>query len=167
MKLQNKKGAEKIISVYWFVILIMVAGTITYMVSIFYGQPYDVRDIESNIMMNNVADCLSKDGKLIPLESLKDNFLKECHLNFDALGEGGQYYLEVGFYEFGGSQLSEHMISEGNVNLKKFSEDSPKSNLVHASSKSFYVLNEENEGVPKELTVKIISIISKIEKNVA
>jgi len=39
---KNKRGMEKIVSIYWFAILIIVAGGIIYMVSIFYGDPYDV-----------------------------------------------------------------------------------------------------------------------------
>ena len=62
----NKRGAEKIISVYWFVILFLVAGTIAYSVSIFYGNPYDVREIESNILANKIADSNSN-GRILKI----------------------------------------------------------------------------------------------------
>ena len=51
---KNRIGAEKIISVYWFVILIIIAGAVVAMVSLFYGSPYDVRVTEANIMINQV-----------------------------------------------------------------------------------------------------------------
>ena len=88
----NKRGAEKIISVYWFVILFLVAGTIAYSVSIFYGDPYDVREIESNILTNKIADCLSENGKLkygLP-EKFEGVFLEECNLNFNTKDEEEQ-----------------------------------------------------------------------------
>src|SRR3989344_5603718 len=52
---KNRIGAEKIISVYWFVILIIIAGAVVAMVSLFYGSPYDVRVTEANIMINQVS----------------------------------------------------------------------------------------------------------------
>ena len=64
MKLFNKKGAGKILSPYWFVILVLIAGGVFAMVYAFYGAPYDVRWIESRILMNKVADCVSYEGKI-------------------------------------------------------------------------------------------------------
>ena len=63
-KLTDKKGTDKIISVYWFAVLFIVAGGIVYMTAIFYGEPYDVREIEANLLTNQIADCLSEGGKL-------------------------------------------------------------------------------------------------------
>ncbi len=161
MDLKNKKGAEKLISIYWFAILILVAGTLVYMVSIFYGNPYDVREIETNILINKAADCLSKDGKLN--EKLFDEefqILEKCHLNFG--NEESEYYLEIEFYDFETNNLLDFRISEGNINLKNYFEDFPDSNSLVSSSKSFYVLDGDGE----ELIVKIISLIRQTEKNV-
>lgn len=163
ISIKEKKGAEKLISIYWFVILILVAGTIVYMVSIFYENPYDVREIEANILINKVADCLSDKGKLRYqlTEELKTNFLEKCHLNFNTDDSGGEYYLEIEFYDFDTNNLLDFNISEGNINLRNFLEDSPRSNFIVFSSKSFYVLNGNDE----ELIVKILSIIRKTEEN--
>ncbi len=83
--MKNKRG-DKIISVYWFVILFLVAGAIVYMAALFYGAPYDARDIESEILTNQIADCFSQGGYLKESISLddnfRDNFLEECNLNF-------------------------------------------------------------------------------------
>ena len=163
MKIKNKKGAEKIISVYWFAILVLVAGTIVYMVSTFYGDPYDIRGIESNIMINKIADCLSENGKLNSKIN-QNNFLEECNLNFG--NDKDEYYVEVEFYYFENynSENKEPFfnIVKGNINLKSFGEIASASNSIFKSEKSFYVLNENNE----ELIIKITSIIRKTEKNV-
>lgn len=172
MNLRSKKGAEKLISVYWFAILILVAGTIVYMASVFYGNPYDVREIEANILANKVADCLSENGKLnenlFNEQGFNEEFgiLGECHFNFNTNNNEGQYYIEIEFYDFENPEFSTFNIIEGNVNLKNFLEDFPGSNSIVSSSKSFYVLNDKNEEIPKELIVKILSIIRKTEKNV-
>ncbi len=127
----NKKG-DKIISVYWFVILFIVAGAVAYMAYLFYGAPYNARVVEERILTNQIADCLSEGGYLkegiLGNENFKENFLKECNLNFnveDVYGwkEQEQYYVSVGFYEFDanmpdgfGNELFN--ITKGNVNLK-------------------------------------------------
>lgn len=170
MILKNKTGAEKILSVYWFAILVLVAGAIVFMVSIFYGNPYDVREIETGILANNIADCLSENGNLkYELDSnLKDNFLEICNLNFE--NDKDEYYVEVEFYNFDNPENPlDFKIIEGNVNLKTFNKIAGASKSVFKSEKSFYVLNKKEKGkykLPKELIVKINSIIRKTEKNV-
>ena len=88
-KKMNKKG-DKIISVYWFAILFIVAAAIDYMVVIFYGKPYDIRDVEESILINQIADCLAEGGYLKKevfdngnFLLNESNFLQTCHLNFD------------------------------------------------------------------------------------
>ena len=154
---KRKSGTSKIMSVYWFAILVIVAGTIVYMVLIFYGSPYDVREIEANILINKVADCLSENGKL-NTQINQDNFLEKCNLNFDTPDQEGQYYLEVEFRNFNDDALLDFVIIEGNVNLK----DNPNMGSIFKSEKSFYVLKDENE----ELIVKILAVISKTKENV-
>lgn len=155
---------EKIISVYWFVILIIVAGGIVFMVSNFYGKPYDVRDIESSVMADNIADCISKNGRLIyPMddEEFKRNFLQVCHININTQSDEIQYYIEVSFYNFENSQSLGFDIKEGNPNLK----NNPNKKSIFSTTKSFYTLNKDQESVPQEIFVNIFIAINKAEKN--
>ena len=104
----NKKGTEQVISVYWFAILIIVAVGISAMVFTFYNHPYDVRELEANILMNKVADCISEHG-VIKKEIINEtgHFQKDfdmqkiCHFNFSApdfSGDShGQYYVLITF----------------------------------------------------------------------
>lgn len=130
--MKNKRG-DKIISVYWFAILFIVTAAVVYMASLFYGAPYDVREIEANILAEHIANCLAEGGYLrqgiLNNENFKENFLEECNLIFnveDVYGwkEQEQYYLSVSFYEFdqnlpsGIGDLLPFNISKGNVNLK-------------------------------------------------
>jgi hypothetical protein len=107
--MKNKKGTDKIISIYWFVILFLVAAAIVYMAAIFYGEPYDVREIEANILVNQIAGCVSEGGYLkeniLFNEEFKTNFLEECDLNFNVedvfgWGELEQYYFKIEIYNF-------------------------------------------------------------------
>ena len=153
----NRKGAEKILGVYWFLVLGIVAGAIVFMVLSFYGSPYDVRDIESTILVNNVANCLSKNGQLEYKinEELENNFLEICNFNFKTNDEQGQYYVKLEFLDFNTDEKLKE-ISIGNINLR----NNP-SNSLFLSTKSFHVLDET-----QEVIVKINSVINKEKKNV-
>jgi len=126
----DKKGTDKILAVYWFAILIIVVTGIFAMVYIFYNHPYDTREIEAGILANNVADCISEQGKIKSdlvsknkfNENFKNNFLENCHLNFKVEDEfnwqeQGQYYFKINFYTPKDFLNSIFNIEEGNKNL--------------------------------------------------
>ncbi len=162
----NKKG-DKIISVYWFAILILVAGGIFAMVYTFYHYPYDVREIEANIMINKVADCISTGGE-INAHVFEDDFsvLEICDLTFNVEDEYGwkeipQYYFNIEFYQ-NNTLISD--IEEGNKNLISscgVEEDVEKEKLAKCVEREFYSLNEGDLYL-----IKILSIVRKTEKNV-
>jgi hypothetical protein len=164
--MESKKGSDKIISVYWFAILFIVAGAIVYVVSIFYGQPYDVRSTEAEILIDKVADRLSSEGYLIDdWKTLNDdNFLERSRLTFSTEDDFGwnadQHYLEIEISEFGNTANALKEISVGNENLKTFCTSSGES-LPHCLQRSFYVLDREYNSYE----VNILSIVRKTEKN--
>lgn len=145
----DKVGADKFLSVYWFAILVIVAGGVVAMVLNFYGNPYDVRDVEASRMINQIADCLS-DGEKLNSDLLNENLLENCHLNFEVeeQWEQGQYYVEV------------QGVSAGNSNLKDFCNLNEKS--VVCVDRNVYFLDENNQGT----AIKILSVVRKAEKNV-
>ncbi len=173
----NKKGAEQILAVYWFLILILIAGGIFAMVYVFYHGSYDVRDVEANIMINKLADCLSEGGYLreeffnITNETFllnKNNFLEMCRLNFNVeekWEDEEQYYVEINIYNFGEINKPIFEISEGNKNWEGFCElqdDKEYEKLVKCVRKRFYSLDEEKN----QYLIEVLSIIRKTEKNV-
>lgn len=127
----NNRGS-KVISIYWFAILFIVAGAVVYMTVIFYGQPKDVRGIEASVLTNRIADCLSESGYLkeevLNDAEFKDNFLQRCSINFSVEEaydwiEQEQYYTEINIHNFDensvdgfGEKIFE--TSAGNINLK-------------------------------------------------
>ena len=157
---------EKIISVYWFAILFIVAAAIVYMVAVFYGAPYDVRELEANVLTNKIASCLSEGGYLIKENLDKENFLEICNLNLeveDVYGwrEQGQYYFEVDIRDFVSGELVYEIIKEGNSNLKDFCNLEGK-NFPVCVERNFYSFDKEK----KQYKIKILSVVRKIEKNV-
>ena len=144
----NRRGTDKIISVYWFVILFIVAAAIVYMVAIFYGEPYDVRELEANALANQIADCITVNNYL-NTNITNDNFLDECKINFGK--EIKEYYIE----------LPALKVAKGNINLKNYC-DKKSEKLPKCLERGFYVLEGENK---KPSEIKILVIINKIVKN--
>lgn len=166
---KNKTGAEKIMSVYWFVILFLVAGAIVYMVITFYGKPYDVREIEAGLLADKAADCVSYAGyfnNTVLNPDFNPNILEKCGINFnveDAYGwkQQGQYFLQIDFYNFSSfpnsAPISE--VSAGNSNLKIFCNKGQTSPFC--LEREMYSLGKDG----KQYTIKITAIVQKIEKN--
>jgi len=163
----NKKG-DKLISVYWFAILFIVAGGIVYMVSAFYGKPYDVRGAEADILTTKIARCVSEAGYLkegVLAEDFKNNLMESCVINFQAEDvydwrEQGQYYVEVEFLDFDTKQKI-FEISEGNQGLKLDCGLEGEGFPV-CVERSLYSIDENGN----QYKINILSIVRKTEKNV-
>ncbi|HIH52420.1 MAG TPA: hypothetical protein HA284_02695 [Nanoarchaeota archaeon] len=169
----NKKG-DKLISVYWFAILVIVAVGIVLMVNTFYGENYDVRSQEAEILAQKVADCIYFGGEFNPLiinpqggfrEDFKDNFLKMCNFNFTIEGslERPPYYLEVGFFSDGDLKKSSFNILAGNKNWKSDCSVgvSQRANLVTCNEKEFFAVTKSDS----VYLIKILSIVGKVDEN--
>jgi len=172
MAIKNKRGADKLLSVYWFAILVVIAGGVITMVYFFYGSPYDVRDMEANIMINQVTGCLSGNGmlneNLFFNKSFNEKFsiLEECNLTFKsekAFEKEGQYYLEVNFYKLD-NQEKVFNLTKGNSNLQVDCqiEDEKYNRLATCVNRSFYSLDD----LDNVYEINVLSIIRKTEKNV-
>jgi hypothetical protein len=169
---KNIKATDKVLSIYWFVILFIVAAGIVYMAGVFYGGQYDVRETETNLLINKIADCIATGGKLNANfnELNSENFLERCHLNFNVEDEYGfkeqkQYYIELSFGNFNEDSevifnLNDKIIV-GNENLLINCENKVGTHFAFCVKKSFYVLEKD---VSK--AIKIFVAIKKVDKNV-
>ena len=168
----NKKG-EKLISVYWFAILVIVAVGIVLMVNSYYGSTYDVREVESKVLADKVANCIYYGGKVNPLlltpqdvfrEDFRDFFMERCSLNFSVKGEFERipYYADVGFFSFEDSR-SVFNISAGNNNFKYDCgvEVENEEKIAKCTEKEFYLKTDSG----KIYLVKILSIVAKTDEN--
>jgi hypothetical protein len=171
---QNSKGANKLLSIYWFFILVLVSGGIVLMVHSFYSSPYDVREGEAEILSKKIATCISNGGTFsdkvvsttgVFLESFQDNFMKECNFNFDVQGEfeRPQYYFEVDFYDFSNLRRSIFQIAEGNQNWKADCnfENPDQSKISKCVEKEFFTYGPNN----KIYLIKILTVVGKTSEN--
>ena len=171
-KINGKFGAEKILSMYWFLILILVAGGISAMVYLFYHHPYDIREVEANIITNKISECLSEGGKfkweILENENLRNNFLDICNLNFnveEGFNNENQYYIQITLYKHNNLKEPVFDISDGNKNLIsscKENEEKEFKKLAACVERDFFSLDKNN--VP--YLIKILSIVRKTEKNI-
>ena len=163
---------DKLISVYWFLILFLAAAAVVYMVSNFYSYPIDVREVEANILTEKVADCLAYGGQINPAlisegkfdVQFKEGFLKECGLNFDTEFDGEQYYVDVEIYDSLESKDAVFFIEEGNLNLAtncEIQKDKAIEKLATCVNQRFYTVAGD-----KQYFIDIKSAVRKAEKNV-
>ena len=169
----NNKRGDKILSIYWFAVLVIVAGGIFAMVYIFYGAPYDVREIEANLLINKIADCVSYAGRINAnlISGGKFNqtsgadFLRECHLVFSSgEWEEEQYYTEINFYKLEDLKNPVLNINAGNNKWGIYcaiQEKKEEEKLTKCVKKSFYSLDELNN----QYIIKILAVVAKTEKN--
>ncbi len=168
----NKKG-DKLLSVYWFAILVIVAVGIVLMVNTFYGSSYDLRKQEADTLSQKVADCIYFGGEFNPLlinpqggfrEDFKDNFLEKCSLNFTISEEFQRppYYTQAEFFSEGDLRKSAFLISEGNKNwISDCNSTVSSSNLAVCSEKSFFAKAKDDS----IYLIKILSIVGKVTQN--
>jgi len=160
--IKGKKATDKLLSVYWFAVLFIVAAGIVYIALSFYGKPYDVRNVEADILTNKIADCLSTRGVLIDNwgDLNENNFLETCDLNFNVEDTNGwkndQFFVRVEFLNITDNVL-ENAVSAGYFNLENFCEEK----LVVCLERKMYSLDLEGNSYQ----VKIKSIVRKNEKN--
>lgn len=162
---RNRSGAEEIMSMYWLAILFIAAGGIVGMVLIFYGNPYDVRDIEASLLVDKIADCVSYGGKindLIISDGKTGEFsFSNCHLNFSP--EEDEYFYKVSIYQLEDLENYFFETRGGNLNLEaSYSINEYSENLPVGTEKSFYSL--DNAG--NQYIIKILGIIRKTKQNV-
>jgi len=164
----RKKGAEKILAVYWFAILLIVAGAIAYMVSSFYGNPYDIRDIEAGILTDKIASCVGDGGYLREdffTPDFNENFLEKCGLTLqteDTYGwKNNQYYLKLSVRNFNSFDDPFLEISEGTSSLGDFCGLEGATN-PYCLKRSFYVIDKQQN----QYQIDTLVIVRKTEKNV-
>jgi hypothetical protein len=172
----NKKAANEVLAIYWYLILIITAGGIYAMIYIFYSGAYDVRGVEADLLNTKIADCLSYQGQLRESVYSKSflisntNFDEKCNLNFNTEDVSDwkiqeQYYTEVNFYEINDTENPVTSAEYGNINWKFYCDiqkNGEYKKLVKCVEKRIYSTTADGN----QFLIKILSVVRKTEKNV-
>jgi len=96
MLFRNKKGGEKLLSIWWIFTIAIVGAGIAFGVSIFYSAEVDVKNVEAGIFADRISDCFFEDGLLISnlLENDFDIF-QECKLNKEVIESNFYFKISV------------------------------------------------------------------------
>ncbi len=152
----NKKGDERILSFYWFVMFIIIAIGVVSGVINFYGNPLDIREKEASILADKVIECFVDKG-IIKEEIDEGNFEERCGLDFADINykDDKQYFAFL--------KIGEAEIKAGNMQIEPlcYSAKSRRNKSI-CSTKKLFVLNDKNEFVFFEVKTGVL----KIKQNV-
>ena len=160
----NKKAGERILSIYLFIIYIIVGIGIVSGVLIFKGSDLDVREIEADILSDRIIDCLVEQGRLRgDFFDADFDLTKKCGLDFKDNTEKYQgeerYGVWVGLYNFDEPFVS--TIKQIESDKKGFLElcKSKGDKITVCNTEELYVLDNLGD----KYLLKILSALAKAE----
>jgi len=92
----NKKGDEKLLSLWWFLCLTIVGVAIVVGVWSFYSADVDTKGLEADILANKIVHCILGQGTLNL--DLMDN-LENCYIDKSVTNKSQIYYIEIKAYD--------------------------------------------------------------------
>ena len=91
---RNKKAGEKIFSIWWFAILVVIGTGIVAGVLMYYSESVDVREWESGIIYMKLSDCFIDSGFLV--DNFKDvNIFSDCGLEQKVFETPSNFYFLI------------------------------------------------------------------------
>jgi len=170
----NKKADERVLSIYLFIVYIIVCVGVVSGVILFYGAGLDVRIAEAGILSDKVIDCLIEKGNLNE-NVLKDNFNLLNFCNFDFKDNSGFYKGDEQY----GARIELFDIESCNKEEDKIICSNEIKNIVAGRSDFLQYCGLVGEKIPKcdkkeiytlsngkKILMKIVSSVGQIEKNV-
>ena len=117
--LKSKKGGEKVFSIWWFFVLVIVGLGIVSGVIIFFSSAVDIREAEAEILSDKIAECIVKQRVLTDI-SLEEGFniLEECDFSEDVFSRGSKFYFNISFLDENGNHLRDDLL-EGDFSYAK------------------------------------------------
>lgn len=152
LRRMNRCGSEKVLSIWWFGVLIFVGVGITMGVLIFKNADINVKSLEADILTDKIYSCLVNYGTIAD-ELFLNNFdiYSFCSLNKAVFGEGSKFYFSVKIFDENGKEVKS--INGGDNSLRKDCEISkvvkadkyPKCDKMEESA-IYYVEGREKNG---------------------
>ena len=105
----NKRGGEKLLSIWWFAVIAIVGAAVVGVVWMYYSAEIDVRGIEADILVNKIARCLNYDGYVDGNFFRADYDLASCGLDKNVFDSNGDFYVRVAISD-GSNKLEEKYL---------------------------------------------------------
>ena len=114
----NKKGGEKLLSVWWFAVLAIVGASVVIAVLMYSSGNIDVRGIESSVISNKVYNCINDNGILISsFFDSKFDIINQCGFSSEAFRTGSNFMLKVALKDSNGNEIKS--LVEGDAAFEK------------------------------------------------
>lgn len=156
----NKRGGEKILSIWWFLCIALVAGAVVIGVALFYSMEVDVRPVEANVLAEKVLDCVNKNG-FVDIEYVNNSeLLDECDLNRNVFGLDSKLFFKLEILKGSTTLIT---VKRGQNQMEKdcdvasLSENYPKCAL-----KSEKVLSYNPQSGIEELELRVLAGSSQL-----
>ena len=145
----RSKKADKLLSIWWFLILVIIGSAVIVAVLIFASNRVDVRAVEADVLAGRIISCIAEQGYINQdfLDKKLDIFEK-CNLNKKVLNESGNYFIKISASDAGNKVINE--VSYGN---SAFEKDCPitfvvaAKNFPRCATRSFSVLDSNNNNL--------------------
>lgn len=151
----NKK-AEKLLSIWWIFVLVVIGGAVVIGVLIYFNAEINVKQMEADILSERIIRCLTENGHLRP-DFLKNDFnvFTICGLKKEVFDDG-TFYFKISVYNDAGL-LREDIIAGD----PSFEENCEVSGVVRAryfpkcSEKDGVIVYSDGED--KEARLKVLA----------
>ena len=155
--LKGKKGGEKLLSIWWFLVLGIVGAGIVVGVLIFYSADVNVKQTEAEFLYNNIVECLTEEGFLI--EGINENNIYEkCKLSRQIIEEEG-FYFKIDF-----SETNMQDIVKGDQSLEELCGLKGKHMPKCADKKESFFYYDKNE--IKKIEVRVFTASNQEGKKI-
>lgn len=95
----NKKGDEKYLSIWMFLIWAIIGVSIILGVLMFYSVQGDVRQIEAQLLADKLSLCITNNFNYEEITKSDFDIYTKCGLNRDVISNENLYYFSIGIYE--------------------------------------------------------------------
>lgn len=100
MNHMNKKGGEKLLSIWWFFVLMVIGGGIFIAVLIYYSVDININSVESDVLGERILNCISSNGNLDnQIFDPSWDIFSRCNLNPKLFEKGSYYFFSINIYD--------------------------------------------------------------------
>lgn len=146
MIFKNKKAGEKLLTIWWFIVLGVIGGGIGIGVMIYFSATVNTNGVEAGILGERIMNCISENGYL------KNNVLngsfdifKECNIDKRLFEKGSYLYFNVTIYN---KDITLANFIAGDYSLERDCSIANKISASHfakCDEKAETILNDKNE----------------------
>jgi uncharacterized membrane protein len=112
--MKNKKAGTKLLSVWWFFVIVVVFIGIIAGVSLFKNEKIDVRTVEAAVLMNRLIDCSNNYGAVNELIFDKKTLFEACLLKQEII-DTNKYFIKISAINISSGKMLKQMSAGNNA----------------------------------------------------